>query len=75
MKTAFGTDNVDEVIKIILEKGELQVSGGERDVHHERSSSPCPACTAQQLPVTVLRGRCLFAVFSTTSRRSSPRSA
>jgi hypothetical protein len=36
LKAAFGTDDVDEVIKIILEKGELQVSGGERDAQLER---------------------------------------
>jgi ribosome maturation protein Sdo1 len=36
MKTAFGTDDVDEVIRIILDKGELQVSGGERDAQQER---------------------------------------
>ena len=39
MKAAFGTDDVDEVIRIILDKGELQVSGGERDAQQERCAS------------------------------------
>ena len=34
--TAFGTDDVDEVVKTILAKGELQVSDKERDSQFER---------------------------------------
>ncbi len=49
LKAAFGTEDVDEVIKIILEKGELQVSGGERDAQLERWGGccwgPCPPVT------------------------------
>jgi ribosome maturation protein SDO1 len=36
MKAAFGTDDVDDVIKIILAKGELQVSDKERESLQER---------------------------------------
>lgn len=36
LKEAFGTDDVDEVVKVILAKGELQVSEKERDSHIER---------------------------------------
>ncbi len=35
LKTAFGTDDVDEVCKIILTKGDLQVSDKERELHQE----------------------------------------
>ena len=45
LKEAFGTDDVDEVCKIILARGDLQVSDKERDTQHERCG-PAPRCTA-----------------------------
>ncbi len=35
LKTVFGTEDVDEVCRIILAKGDLQVSDKEREVQQE----------------------------------------
>jgi len=36
LKAAFGTTNLEEICKVILKKGQLQVSDTEREVHLER---------------------------------------
>lgn len=56
LKTAFGTDVVDDVCKIILAKGDLQVSDKEREAFQERYA--CMCTTFPLLPAIAVQSVC-----------------